>query len=51
VLIPKYWKQGFSFSQREKDDKALKIMQDVFPGKRFIRIDVTEINSAAVCIV
>ena len=44
VLIPKYWREGLSLSQKEKDDNALKLMHDVFPGKKIIQINVTELN-------
>lgn len=44
VLMPKYWREGFSLSQKEKDDRALKTLQQVFPNKKIVQIDVTEIN-------
>lgn len=44
VLMPKYWKEGLSFPQKQKDDEALKIMQHAFPGRKIIQLDVTEFN-------
>lgn len=44
VLMPKYWREGFLLSQKEKDERALKIMKQVFPGKKIVQIDVIEIN-------
>ena len=44
VLMPKYWREGFPLSQKEKDETALKVMNRVFPNKKIVQIDVTEIN-------
>lgn len=44
VLLPKYWKQGLPLSQKQKDEEALKIMQQTFPGRKIIQLDVTEFN-------
>ncbi|PWU03533.1 MAG: agmatine deiminase family protein [Bacteroidetes bacterium] len=44
VLMPKYSRVGFAASQKEKDDRALQIMKEIFPGKKIVQIDTIEIN-------
>jgi agmatine deiminase len=44
VLMPKYWREGFPFSQKQKDELAFKIIQHVFPDKKVVQIDVIEFN-------
>jgi agmatine deiminase len=44
VLMPKYWRTGNPLSQKDKDNQSLHIMQENFPDKKIIQIDVTELN-------
>jgi agmatine deiminase len=44
ILMAKYWRPGRPFSQKEKDERALKIMQQIFHDKKIVQLDVTEIN-------
>ena len=44
VLIPKYYKEGGLLSTKEKDEEALKIFQQVFPGRKIVQIDVLLLN-------
>ena len=44
VLMPKYWREGFPLSQKNKDQQALNVMQQVFPDKKIVQIDVIEFN-------
>ncbi len=44
VLIPKYWRPGFSESCRLKDEQVRKIFSEYFPGKKIIQIDSWGMN-------
>jgi agmatine deiminase len=44
VLIPKYCRPNCAVLQKAKDDIAFKIIQQAFPNKKVIQIDVIEFN-------
>ena len=44
VLIPKYYNDGGLLSTKEKDEDALKIFQQVFPGRKIVQLDVLLLN-------
>lgn len=45
VLIPKYYKRGRSLSFKKADEKARNIMQEVFPNRRVIQLNVEPVNA------
>lgn len=44
VLIPKYWKEGMSESQKQKDEEARNTLAKLFPGREIIQIFSLGIN-------
>jgi agmatine deiminase len=44
VLVPTYWRQGQSVSQREKDEKAGRLFESLFPDREIVRVDVLPLN-------
>lgn len=44
VLAQKYWKPGMPESLREKDERALAILRDVFPGREVLPLDAMAVN-------
>jgi len=44
VLIPKYYNEGGLLSTKEKDEEALKIFQQAFPGRKIVQLDVLLLN-------
>ena len=44
VLAQKYWKPGMPESLREKDDRALAILGEVFPGREVLPLDAMAVN-------
>jgi agmatine deiminase len=44
VLIPAYWKEGFSAKIKARDEAAMKIFKSVFPNKKLIALDALAIN-------
>lgn len=44
VLAQKYWKPGMPESVREKDERALAILRDVFPAREVLPLDAMAVN-------
>ncbi|MCY3747609.1 MAG: agmatine deiminase family protein [Acidobacteria bacterium] len=44
VLAQKYWKPGMPESLREKDERALAILREVFPGREVLPLDAMAVN-------
>jgi agmatine deiminase len=44
VLIPKYWKQGMSESQKQKDEEVKKTFAELFPDRQVIQIFTLQVN-------
>ena len=44
VLAQKYWKPGMPESLREKDERALAILGEVFPGREVLPLDAMAVN-------
>ena len=44
VLAQKYWKPGMPASLREKDERALAILREVFPGREVLPLDAMAVN-------
>ena len=44
VLAQKYWKPGMSESPRHKDERALAILREVFPGREVLSLDAMAVN-------
>ncbi len=44
VIVPSYWKPGRPESIRLKDEKMQRIVQDVFPMRKIIRINPEDLN-------
>lgn len=44
VLAQKYWKPGMPESLREKDERALAILREVFPGREVVPLDAMAVN-------
>ena len=44
VLAQKYWKPGMPESLREKDERALAILREVFPGREVVALDAMAVN-------
>jgi agmatine deiminase len=44
VLVPTYWRQGQSVSQREKDEKAGRLFESLFPDREIVRVEVLPLN-------
>ncbi|CAG5072975.1 Agmatine deiminase [Dyadobacter sp. CECT 9623] len=44
VLIPKYWRPGFSERCKEKDEEVRKIFASYFPDKKIVQIDTWGMN-------
>ena len=44
VLIPKYWKEGMSESQKQKDQVVKELFEKLFPGRKIIQIYALSIN-------
>ena len=44
MLAQKYWKPGMPESLREKDERALAILRDVFPGREVLPLDAMAVN-------
>ena len=44
VLAQKYWKPGMPETLREKDERALTILRDVFPGREVLALDAMAVN-------
>lgn len=44
VLAQKYWKPGMPESLRAKDERALAILRDVFPGREVLPLDAMAVN-------
>ena len=44
VLIPKYWKEGMSESQKQKDQDVKELFEKLFPDRKIIQIYTLSIN-------
>lgn len=44
VLLAKYWHEGLPESERLKDEKAKRILQDAFPGRKIIQLHTLALN-------
>ena len=44
VLAQKYWKPGMPESLRRKDERALTILREVFPGREVLPLDAMAVN-------
>ncbi|MCB0451859.1 MAG: agmatine deiminase family protein [Aequorivita sp.] len=44
VLIPKYWKEGMSASQKQKDQDVKELFEKLFPDRKIIQIYTLSIN-------
>ena len=44
VLAQKYWKPGMPESLRDKDERALAILREVFPGREVLPLDAMAVN-------
>lgn len=44
VLTQKYWKPGLPESIKEKDEKAVEVLQSVFPNRKIVAIDALPVN-------
>ncbi len=44
VLAQKYWKPGLPESLRAKDERALAILREVFPGREVLPLDAMAVN-------
>ena len=44
VLAQKYWKPGMAESLRAKDERALAILGEVFPGREVLALDAMAVN-------
>lgn len=44
VLTASYWKEGRPASMKRKDEKAKRILQKVFPGRKIVQINVESMN-------
>ena len=44
VLAQKYWKPGLPESLRRKDDQALAILEEAFPGREVLALDAMAVN-------
>ena len=44
VLMPAYWKAGRPESIRAKDEKARRALQEAFPGRKIVPLDVEDVN-------
>ncbi len=44
VLAQKYWKPGMPESLREKDERAVAILREVFPGREVVPLDAMAVN-------
>jgi agmatine deiminase len=44
VLAQKYWKPGMPESLRQKDERALAILREVFPGREVLPLDAMAVN-------
>ena len=44
VLAQKYWKPGMPETVRAKDERALAILADVFPGREVLPLDAMAVN-------
>lgn len=44
VLIPKYWVEGMTKSQKQKDEEVKDIFEQLFPGREIIQIYTLSIN-------
>lgn len=44
VLAQTYWEEGRSEAVRKKDEAAMKVLQEAFPGRRIVPILATDLN-------
>lgn len=44
VLAQKYWKPGMPESLREKDERAVAVLREVFPGREVVPLDAMAVN-------
>ena len=44
VIAQKYWKPGMAESLREKDERALGILREAFPGRKVLALDAMAVN-------
>ena len=44
VLISRYWKEGISLNEKQKDEMVFKTFQQLFPDRQIIQIDPIELN-------
>lgn len=44
VLMPKYWKPGMNQLQKQKDETAKQLLQNLFPGRKIVQIYALSIN-------
>ena len=45
VLVAKYWRQGLPERERDKDERARRTLQGLFPDRRVVQIDPMAINT------
>jgi len=44
VLLPRYWREGKTDSQREMDEEVLRLFVSMFDGREIVQIDPLELN-------
>lgn len=44
VLLPKYWKEGDPDKIKRKDERAVKVLESLFPDRKVVAIDVINLN-------
>ncbi len=44
VLVPRYWREGLPERERDKDEQARRTLQGLFPDRRMVQIDPSDIN-------
>ena len=44
VLIARYWKEGMPLKEKAKDEKVKKIFEQLYPNRKVIQINPTNIN-------
>ena len=44
VLIARYWKEGMPLKEKDKDEKVKKIFEQLYPNRKVVQINPTNIN-------